>query len=47
MRMKINKNYIELFCTLKNDVHTFQPKKKSLFKYLNNMISNSSTLCLN
>jgi hypothetical protein len=28
MRMKINKNYIELFCTLKNDVHTFQPRNK-------------------
>ncbi len=28
MRMKINKNYIELFCTLKNDVYTFQPIKK-------------------
>jgi hypothetical protein len=28
MKMKINNNYIELFFTLKKDLHTFQPKNK-------------------
>jgi hypothetical protein len=46
MKMKMNKNYIELFCTLKK-MYTHFNQKTKLFKYLNNMISSSSTLCVN
>jgi hypothetical protein len=30
MKMKMNKIYVEIFCTLKNVGNTFQPKQKKI-----------------